>query len=158
MVWIFNIMTYNGITIDDNFIVPKDAIGFTYNIYVDVSPKIPMEYWSKNYIGKKHLFSTITVKLPKKTIALQTGKGRKKLSEKITKESNWKNYYGSSKLLKHLSTLDKSALKRTILSFYNSKKELSYREEELLFKHNVLLNDNFLNDNIAGKYFKKDLI
>ena len=150
-------MTYSGVLIDDSFIIPDKAIGFTYNIYVDKSHKIPSEYWYKNYIGKKQLFSTRTVKLPKKTIALQTGKGRKKISEKKIKESDWRSYYGSSKILKQLALLDKVALKRTILSFYNSKKELSYREEELLFKHNVLLNDNFLNDNIGGKYFKRDL-
>lgn len=36
------------------------------------------------------------------------------------------------------------------------KKELTYLENKILFTLAVLENENYLNDNIEGRYFKKD--
>lgn len=114
----------------------------------------------KKYIGKKSLISTRTKKLGVRALAAQEGKiGRKKTKEKITKESDWKKYWGSDdELKKEVKDLGENKFKRTILRLCSGKKELSYFEEKYLYTNEVLENpDKWYNKNIAGKYFRKDL-
>ena len=49
-----------------------------------------------------------------------------------------------------------SDFKRAILQCAYSKKELTYLENKILFTLAVLENEDYLNDNIEGRYFKKD--
>ena len=49
------------------------------------------------------------------------------------------------------------SLELKILRFCNTPKSLTYYEVEELFNHRVLEDKLSLNDNILGKFFRKDL-
>ena len=73
----------------------------------------------------------------------------------VVKESDWKTYYGSNTEVK---SLPKDELKRYVLMLCKNKKELTYWETKYLFQYNVLEDDRYMNDNILGKFYRKDLI
>lgn len=131
---------------------PVGAIGFVYLIQF-------REYESGKryrYIGKKNLTSTRKRKFGKKEAALVTDK-RKKLYEMVTKESDWRTYIGSNKELKRL--IKDGTVKfifREVLEFAWTKKHLTYLELKYQFEYDVLDDDQFLNDNILGKFFDRD--
>jgi hypothetical protein len=130
---------------------PPSTFGFTYRII-----HIPS---GKAYIGKKVLQFTRKAKLTKKDLALYEGiKGRKPSFKKVTKESDWKDYWGSNKyLLELLKSEPKENFKREILTLARSKKLLTYEETKALFVYQVLEKpEEFFNDNILGKFFTKD--
>jgi hypothetical protein len=129
---------------------PENCIGFIYIIKNQTTGKI--------YIGKKSLYSNTNKKLTKKEIAEQTGPGRKPTKKLVTKESNWKVYMGSSKeLLADIKETSEDIYERNILHFCFSKKQLTYYEINYQMKYNVLEVDSY-NDNILGKFYRKDLI
>jgi len=129
---------------------PENCIGFIYLIKNQTTGKI--------YIGKKSLYSNTNKKLTKKEIAEQTGPGRKPTKKLVTKESNWKVYMGSSKeLLADIKETSEDIYERNILHFCFSKKQLTYYEINYQMKYNVLEVDSY-NDNILGKFYRKDLI
>jgi len=112
---------------------------------------------NKFYIGKKAFTHNKKKKLTKKEIAEHTGAGRKPTTRVDKVDSGWKNYYGSSKeLLVDVKLLGEDKFERVILKFAKNKKQLTFFELEEQIVHNVLFNDNSYNDNIAGKYFRKD--
>ena len=75
----------------------------------------------------------------------------------VTKESDWQTYYGSHKFIKEeVKKGNQSNFKREILQLASSKKELTYLENKYLFSNAVLETEDYLNDNIEGRYFKKD--
>ena len=51
---------------------------------------------------------------------------------------------------------NQSDFERIILQLAYSKKELTYLENKALFSMGVLETEDYLNDNIEGRYFKKD--
>jgi len=112
----------------------------------------------KSYIGKKSLFHNIKKKLTKTELAEYKGPGRKPTTKLVTKESDWKTYYGSEENIKRLIKEDKQEeFTREILQFVPNKKLLTYYECKYLFLHNVLENpDKWFNTNILGKFFTKD--
>ena len=77
---------------------------------------------------------------------------------KVTSESDWKRYYGSSKqLTDDVKKLGRSIFRREILSLHRTKGWVNYEETRQLFLNNVLSEDeNFYNSNILGRYMKKD--
>jgi hypothetical protein len=90
----------------------------------------------KKYIGKK-LFT----KAKTKTI-----KGKKK---KTRIESDWKDYYGSNKLLnEEVEKYGKEHFKREVLMLCNSRGECNYYEAMYQFDFDVLLSDMWYNDHI----------
>jgi hypothetical protein len=109
--------------------VPEKAIGFVYLITC-----IPTD---KKYVGKK-LFSFTKTKT--KTVTLKNGnKKRKKFKELI--DSDWKEYYGSSKeLLADISILGEENFKREILQICYSKSMCSYIEAKYQMTYEVLEN------------------
>lgn len=130
---------------------PKNTFGFVYLIeYTD----------GTSYIGKKNLFSYKTVhKLkngdwPKGVIEVtekkrNTGKGQR-ITQYIAKmESNWKKYQGS-----HVDCKAKTVKKKYIIALAKSMGELTYLEAKYLFAAGVLEDDNYLNDNILGRFYK----
>jgi hypothetical protein len=128
---------------------PKGAIGYVYQ-----TTHIPT---GKKYVGKKSLIYNIKRKLGKKELALHEGKGRPPKFKVVQKESDWKTYYGSHKFIKdEIKKGNQSDFKRVILQYAYSKKELTYLENKILFTFAVLENKDYLNDNIEGRYFKKD--
>ena len=82
---------------------------------------------------------------------------------RVTSESNWKKYYGSSDELKSdVKILGRESFKREILSLHESLGKVNYEETKQLFLNNVLqetLEDGspkYYNSNILGRYYKKD--
>lgn len=122
---------YNGEVFKDT---PKGMEGFVYLITNLTN--------NKKYIGKKNFW---TRRKDPKT-------GRRK-----TKESDWKNYYGSCDELKlDVKELGKEHFKREILYICPHKKSMSYYETYEQFKRDVLMNDDYYNTNIEGKFFKSE--
>ena len=121
--------------------MPADTFGFVY--LVTHTPS------GKKYLGKKQLIANRT---------LPPLKGQKK-KRKIQKESDWKTYYGSQTEVKQLvkESKDKLEFVREIIIFTSTKKQLTYFETKLQFVNEVLENDEYLNSNILGKFFRKDL-
>lgn len=157
----------------DNFIIPWNKptgrVDFPSSVYDDIThfPKncLGFVYLIRNtitghfYIGKKVLHFNKKRKIGKKEKALIAGKGRRPKHEAYIEESDWKTYMGSSKLLnEELKQHDKEYFHREILDFAFSKKHLSYLELKYQFKFNVLEDKNSLNENIGGKFYRKDLV
>jgi hypothetical protein len=112
----------------------------------------------KKYIGRKQLISVTTKALGKKELAEITDKRASK-KKKVQKESDWKTYYGSHSEIKQLIKEGKQEeFERKILEFAFAPKHLTYLETKYLFSLGVLENgDVYFNDNILGKFFRKDL-
>ena len=128
---------------------PEGTYGYVYQ-----TTHIPS---GKKYVGKKALIYNIKRKLGKKELALHEGKGRPPKFKIIQKESDWKTYYGSHKFIKEeIKNGNQSHFKRIILQLAYSKKELTYLENKALFSLGVLEREEYLNDNILGKFFDKD--
>jgi hypothetical protein len=128
----------------------KENIGFIYLITNIINNKI--------YIGRKSLYSNINKKLTKKELSEQTGPGRKPTKKLVTSESNWKLYCGSSKeLLKDIKEIGEDKFTREILHLCNTKKQLTFYEIQYQIIYKVLEVDSY-NDNILGKFYRKDLV
>ena len=130
---------------------PKNTYGFVYK-----TTHIPS---GKAYIGKKVLVHNKKVKVTKKDLLLYEGvKGRKPTHKRVSKESDWLNYYGSNKHLKLLVESESpDHFERYIMKVATTKKLLTYYETQYQFLYRVLEKpDDFFNDNILGKFFKKD--
>jgi hypothetical protein len=141
---------YNNEEISDISEIPYGAFGFVYEVLHKPS--------GKKYIGRKQLISVITKALGKKELAEITDKRASK-KKKVQKESDWKSYYGSHSEIKQLIKEGKQEeFERTILEFAFAPKHLTYLETKYLFSLGVLENgDVYFNDNILGKFFRKDL-
>jgi hypothetical protein len=147
----------NGTEVTED-IIPDEAVGFIYMI-----THVPS---GKYYIGKKSLESVRTVKIGKRELqkikeerkAVGMG-GRAPLKKKVRKSSDWEKYYSSNEWINEQVKEGKAdEFKREIIQFCNSKKSLSYYEVYWMFKYDVLLDDNCLNGNISGKFYRKDLV
>jgi hypothetical protein len=129
----------------------NNVFGFIY-----ITTHIPT---GKKYLGKKSLFHTLNKKLGKKELAQQpVTRGRNKLTKKIIKESDWKSYYGSANYIKLLIKNNKqNELTREIIDIAFNKKHLTYLETKYLFTYGVLEKpEEWINDNILGKFFTSD--
>ena len=139
--------------------MPKGTYGFIYEVI----------YKPENikYIGKKVLYFQRNKKLGKKALAAlreersQQGlRGRTPLKEKVVTESDWISYFGSQKEILILSKKDNSNKnwEKRILQFVPNKKLLTYYETKYLFKNGILEDEHstHINDNILGKFFRKD--
>lgn len=136
MKWIYKNKTFGSKHI------PDDSVGFVYQIECQVN--------SKKYIGKKNFWSTRTLKPLK-------GKKRKR---KVTKESDWKDYYGSSNALHaDIVLYGKDKFTRTILEICYGKGELNYAELTHQVNNQVLLDESWYNGiiqvRISSTHFKK---
>jgi hypothetical protein len=137
---------YEYVTLQDDF--TTNDYGFIY--------KITNLETNKFYIGKKSFVHNKKKKLTKKEIAEQTGPGRRSTTKVEQVDSGWRNYWGSSKeLLTDVKLLGKDKFEREILKFCPTKKQLTYYEIQHQISYSVLFNDSY-NDNILGKFFRKD--
>jgi hypothetical protein len=143
---------YKGNTIEDISQFPENTYGFVY-----IVTHIPT---NRSYIGKKVLYHNKKTKLGKKEIAIQTGPGRKPTTKIVTKESDWKTYYGSEIEIKKLLAEGKhNEFERVILKLVDNKKLLTYFEVKHQFIYEVLEHPNdWFNNNILGKFFSKDFL
>ena len=142
---------YKGKEIKELSDMPGDPFGFIY--VVTHTPT------GRKYLGKKQLMSVQKKALGKKELALITDKRASK-SKIVRKESDWKTYYGSHSEIKSLIKEGKqSEFSREILIFTPNKKLHTYYENKFLFMKGVIeLDSNYINDNIEGRYFRKDFL
>jgi len=130
---------------------PENTYGYVYQ-----TTHLPT---GKKYIGKKTLIYSQKKKLGKKELALYEGKGRPPKFKIVQKESDWKTYYGSHEFIKtSIKEGKQDEFQREILQLAFSKKELTYLENKWLFSQAVLESEEYLNDNIEGRYFKRDFM
>ena len=102
----------------------------------------------KQYIGRKYFYQK------------RKPKGGKR---RVTSESDWKRYYGSSDDLKRdIREIGRDSFRREIISLHTTLGKVNYEETKQLFLYNVLteaLDDGtpkYYNSNILGRYMKKD--
>ena len=133
-----NPWTYQGTTFTSNDI--NDFFGFVYRITNLQS--------GKQYIGRKYFTQR------------RKPRGGKR---RVTSESDWKKYYGSSKELKDdVKKFGRSIFRREIISLHATLGKVNYEETKQLFLNNVLmeaLDDGtpaYYNSNILGRYMRKD--
>ena len=120
--------------------VPVGAVGFVYKII-----HIPT---GRYYIGKKSLTST-------RKLAPLKGQKRKRT---VTKSSDWEKYYSSNDWIKEQVKEGKAEeFSREIIQYCFSKKSLTYYEIYWQFHYNVLADDNAINENLMGKFYRRDL-
>ena len=107
----------------------------------------------RKYIGRKYFQSR---RKPRPD-------GTNKRRRRVTSESDWKKYYGSSEELKaDIKKYGKEIFSREILSLHETKGTCNYEETKQLFLNNVLSEalDNgdpaYYNSNILGRYMRKD--
>jgi len=152
MLQVTEITTVDGLINDESFDINE------YEGYIYMTTILDT---GRKYIGKKNFFHNTNVKLGKKELAnLPTARGKKPSKKKVTKESDWKTYYGSAQEIKDsVKQYPKERIIRTLLRLCKTKKELTYYECKYLFDYNVLEpNSGFINDNILGKFYSKDLV
>lgn len=139
--------TYKGkdfLNIND---APEDAFGFVY--------KIINKKNGKYYFGRKNLGSVTKKKLTLKEKKLP--ENSRKTYKYIRKESNWKNYCGSSSaLLEDLKNGD--LYSKEILEFCSSKALMTLRETSHIVCSGSLLDINSYNMWVSAKIYKKHLI
>ena len=133
-----NPWTYEGATFTSGDI--NDFFGYVYRITNLQS--------GKQYIGRKYFTQR------------RKPRGGKR---KVTSESDWKRYYGSSDELKaDVKRLGTGKFKREIISLHKTLGKVNYEETKQLFLNNVLmeaLDDGspaYYNSNILGRYMKKN--
>lgn len=146
------VLTVEDLINDENF----DPTQYEGYIYMTTNLET-----NRSYIGKKNFFHKNNVKLGKKELAaLPVTRGRTKTTKLVVKPSDWKTYYGSANEIKEdLKKYPKDKFVRVILKLCKSKKELTYFECKYLFQYGVLEDSSrWVNDNILGKFYTKDLV
>jgi hypothetical protein len=151
--------TFQGRLITDISDMPEGTYGFIYETFHKPS--------GLKYIGKKVLYFERNKRLGVKALeALREERkakgigGRTPLKQKVVTESDWKEYYGSHPHIKKLVSESndlRADFEKRILDFVPNKKLLTYFECKHLFINEVLENrDNYINDNVLGKFYRKD--
>jgi hypothetical protein len=151
MSWIF---ADKLVTVDD---IPENVHGFIYRIV-----HIPT---GRFYIGKKSLTSYRTKKIGKRELVKIKEErkangifGRLPSKRVVKSDSDWMDYFSSNDWIRSEVKAGKSEeFSREILQFCHSKKNLSYWETWWQFHYDVLNNENSLNDNVGGRYYRKDV-
>ena len=122
----------------------SDDIGNYYGFVYRITNTIN----GKSYIGRKYF------------VQKRKPKGGKR---KVTSESDWKRYFGSSEELKQdIKRIGRSSFRREILSLHKTLGKVNYEETKQLFIHNVLMEalddgtPKYYNSNILGRYMRKD--
>lgn len=125
-----NEWTFNGQAFSSEQI--GKAEGFVYRITNCTT--------GKHYIGRKYFWS------------IRKTKGK---SRRVRKESDWKDYFGSSKeMALHVEQYGADNFKREILSIHKTRGDCNYSEIKTQFLMNVLEDDNYINDAI-GKFRRR---
>lgn len=97
----------------------------------------------KKYIGRKYFGTSRRVKV--------AGKKRRKV---IRKDSNWREYTGSSKtLLADIDKFGKKSFRFSILAYGKTKGEVNYIEENIHHRLHVSCDDSYYNDCIGPRRF-----
>ena len=121
----------------------EEYVGFVY--------KITNKLTGRAYIGKKKLWAPKTsyVKHPKTGL-------KKKVRSKV--DSDWRDYYGSSRELKEdIESLGKENFKREILSLCITLGNMSYLELRNQIDNRVMESDAWYNGFVGGRINKVHL-
>lgn len=114
---------YNKVPLTE---IPEGNYGFVYRITNNVDNRI--------YIGRKFFYSSKTKQV----------KGKKK---KYKVESDWKDYYGSNKVLQEdVARLGYGAFHREILYLCKTKGTANYYEAREIFKTDAIIKEEYYND------------
>ena len=151
--------SYQGRVITSISDMPVGTYGFIYEVIYKPT--------DTRYIGKKVLYFERNKRLGKKALnalmeerAEKGVRGRVPLKQKVVSESDWVSYFGSQKEILTLSKEDNAGenWEKRILQFVPNKKLLTYYETKYLFKNGILedKDSTHINDNILGKFFRKD--
>ena len=131
--WLYQGSAFTTDDIDDFF-------GFVYRITNLQNGKV--------YIGRKYFYQK------------RKPKGGKR---RVTSESDWKRYYGSSAELKSdVKQFGKEIFRIEIISLHKTIGRVNYEETRQLFLNNVLTEADtdgtpkYYNSNILGRYMRKD--
>lgn len=128
---------------------PLGTYGFVYRI-INICT-------GRAYIGRKVLYNNLNKTLTNREIAAWSGPGRVPKRKKVQKESNWENYWGSNREIKEdLKNLGEECFTREILTLCKNKKQMTYYEIYWQMHYRVLHVDSY-NDNINGKFYRRDL-
>jgi hypothetical protein len=125
--------------------IPKDAIGFIYEMSAIIDGK------AVRYIGKKNFYANVKKKLGKRALAALTDKRLKKYTQVM--KTDFMNYYSSNKILKDAHKKG-VVIKREMLLICYSKTDLTYQETKHQFLYEVLEKEEYLNGNILGRFFR----
>ena len=133
-----NPWSYQGTTFTSDDI--DDFFGFVY--------RITNLQTGKQYIGRKYFTQR------------RKPRGGKR---RVTSESDWKKYYGSSPELKEdVKRCGKSIIRREIIRLHKTLGKTNYEETRQLFLNNVLTESldegtpAYYNSNVLGRYYRKD--
>ena len=151
--------SYQGRVITSISDMPVGTYGFIYEVIYKPT--------DTRYIGKKVLYFERNKRLGKKALnalmeerAEKGVRGRVPLKQKVVSESDWVSYFGSQKEILTLSKEDNAGenWEKRILQFVPNKKLLTYYETKYLFSNGILedKDSSHINDNILGKFFRKD--
>ena len=131
--WIYEGRPFTSDDIGDNY-------GFVYRITNTTN--------GKSYIGRKYF------------VQKRKPRGAKR---RVTSESDWKKYYGSSDELKQdIREIGRDNFKREIISLHTTLGKVNYEETKQLFLNNVLIEalddgtPKYYNSNILGRYMRQD--
>jgi hypothetical protein len=131
--------------------LPENTYGFIYQIDYDDDT---------SYIGKKNCYTETQLPALKSGVVRPEAlyrvgrniKGKRVQFDVVRKETKWKSYKGSSELSK-----GKTILRKTILMFCSSKRELTYMECKALFCLDAIEDEKYLNINILGRFYRSNL-
>lgn len=128
--------------------LPHDCAGFVYEITNLLT--------GRKYIGKKvATFTRTTIK----TVTLKDGTKKKK-RVRVTKSSDWQEYWGSChELTEDIKQYGESKFRREILHFCTTRAMCSYLEAKEQFISGALESDRYYNNSIMvrvhGSHVKK---
>lgn len=135
---------YKGEVFNDSKI-PEGALGFIYEMEAIIDGK------AVRYVGKKNFYSTTKKKFGVKALANMEDKRAKKYTIQV--KPNYQNYYSSNKVLQDAHKAG-VIIKRFMVRICFSKTELTYHETKFQFVREVLEKEEYLNQNILGKFYK----
>jgi hypothetical protein len=95
----------------------------------------------KKYLGKKNLWQR---------------RKNPKTKKRVKSASDWQNYWSSSEELQEWVKLEgEENFKREIIALSNLPAAINFLEVKLQWDYKVLESDEWINSNIAGKWFKE---
>lgn len=158
---------YEGNGIEKIEDLPKgkqESFGFIYNIVVAHKGK------SYEYIGRKNFFSVTTKRASAKRLKelgksyfrrKKQKKGKKRgewyYYEHIRKEMKWQDYESSSKEVAKMIS-EGAHITKYILQLVQTESMMNYFEMKHQVCSGVLEEERFLNENILGRFHKKNII
>ena len=123
---------YQGHTVTDEMFEKVILAGFMGFIYLITEVET-----GNLYVGRKLLYHS-----QKRKVKTKKGTYRNK---RVVKESNWRDYFGSSPMLTERVLSGEYTYEREVLIFCKNKADLMYHEVREQIERNVLFDDKYMN-------------